>query len=299
MMPHSSDDLQFDSALPADASAPTGPACGECGEAISVYYYETAGHTVCRRCKMNYEAANGAGGGTSGSRLAGAVVLGGLGAIAGAAIYLGVAYFTGYEVGLIAILVGFIVGKAVFVGSGKRGGRRYQVLATVLTYFAISVSYVPAMVMQMVDEGEQASAKAGAATAAAGASPSADAGPDTMSLLATIGAPADVPSGGTSAAPSAVPDEAVTGVDQASALTPGVTAAGIGALIGIAGVMLAIAPIRVVISDFPGSLISVVIIGIGLMQAWQGAGRQTLEFKGPFKLAGAPSSRPDAEPESV
>ncbi len=266
MTPHSSDDLQFDSALPADASAPTGPACGECGEAISVYYYETAGHTVCRRCKMKYEAANGAAGGTSGSRLAGAVVLGGLGAIAGAAIYLGVAYFTGYEVGLIAILVGFIVGKAVFVGSGKRGGRRYQVLATVLTYFAISVSYVPAMLMQMVEEGEQASATAGAVTAAA---------------------------------PSAVPDEAVTGVDEASALTPGVTPAGIGALIGIAGVMLAIAPIRVVISDFPGSLISVVIIGIGLVQAWQGARRQSLEFKGPFKLAGAPTSRPDAEPASV
>lgn len=291
MTPHSSDDLQFDSALPANAEAPAGPACAECGEAISVYYYETAGHTVCRRCKMNHEAANGASGGSSGSRLAGAVVLGGLGAIAGAAIYLGVAYFTGYEVGLIAILVGFIVGKAVFVGSGKRGGRRYQVLATVLTYFAISVSYVPAMLMQMVEEGEQASAAAGTATAAGGAGAGADAGLDTVSLLATMGAPAE--------AGSAVPDAAVTGVDEASALTPGVTPAGIGALIGIAGVMLAIAPIRVVISDFPGSLISVVIIGIGLVQAWQGARRQSLEFKGPFKLAGAAASRPDEEPASV
>lgn len=288
MTPHSPDELQFDSVLPATADTPTGPACAECGEAISVYYYETAGHTVCRRCKMNYEAANGASGGSPGSRLAGAVVLGGLGAIAGAAIYLGVAYFTGYEVGLIAILVGFIVGKAVFVGSGKRGGRRYQVLATVLTYFAISVSYVPAMLMQMVEEGEQASAAAGAA---APADAGADAGLDTTSLLATIGAPAE--------AGSAAPDAALTGVDEASALTPGVTPAGIGALIGIAGVMLAIAPIRVVISDFPGSLISVLIIGIGLAQAWQGARRQSLEFKGPFKLAGTPASRPDAEPASV
>ncbi len=291
MTQHSSDDLQFDSALPADAEAPSGPACAECGEAISVYYYETAGHTVCRRCKMNYEAANGANGGTKGSQLAGAVVLGGLGAIAGAAIYLGVAYFTGYEVGLIAILVGFIVGKAVFVGSGKRGGRRYQVLATVLTYFAISVSYVPAMIMQMVEEGEQASATAAASSVAAGADPDADAALDTMPLLATLGAPAEVP--------SAVPDAAAPDVDDASIQTASVTPAGIGAIVGIAAVMLAVAPIRVVLSDFPGSLISVIIIGIGLVQAWQGARRQSLEFKGPFKLAGTPTPRSDAEPASV
>ncbi len=281
MTPHAPDDLHFDSAVPAESEAPAGPACGECGEPISVYYYETAGHAVCRRCKANYEAAHGASGGSSGSRMAGAVALGALGALGGAAIYLGVAYFTGYEVGLIAILVGFIVGKAVFVGSGKRGGRRYQVLAMVLTYFAISVSYVPAMLMQVMEEGSEQVAAAGAPADGSALAPI-----DTMPLLETIGAPL--------ASDAALADSAIAGAGE----TPTVTAAGIGALIGLAGIMLAIAPILVVVGDFPASIMSVVIIGIGLLQGWQGPRRQTLEFKGPFKLAssGAPKTA-STEPE--
>ena len=50
---------------------------------------------------------------------------------------------TGYEIALVAILVGFIVGKAVRAGSGGGGGRAYQVLAVALTYCSIVSSYVP------------------------------------------------------------------------------------------------------------------------------------------------------------
>ena len=48
---------------------------------------------------------------------------------------------TGYEIGLVAIVVGLLVGGAVRKGSGARGGWFYQLMAVALTYAAISGSY--------------------------------------------------------------------------------------------------------------------------------------------------------------
>jgi hypothetical protein len=53
---------------------------------------------------------------------------------------------TGYEFGLIAIVVGFAVGAAVKWGCYGRGGPLYQTLAIVLTYLAIVSTYVPAVI---------------------------------------------------------------------------------------------------------------------------------------------------------
>jgi hypothetical protein len=51
----------------------------------------------------------------------------GIGAgILGAAIYYGVLALTGYNIGLVAIGVGILVGRAVRKGSGGFGGRGYQ-----------------------------------------------------------------------------------------------------------------------------------------------------------------------------
>ena len=47
---------------------------------------------------------------------------------------------------LIAILVGWMVGRAVSVGSEHRGGWLYQVMAVGFTYMAISTSYIPQIV---------------------------------------------------------------------------------------------------------------------------------------------------------
>jgi hypothetical protein len=39
--------------------------------------------------------------------------------------------------------VGYIVGKAIVMGSKGQGGRRYQIAAVALTYVAVSLSAVP------------------------------------------------------------------------------------------------------------------------------------------------------------
>ena len=70
------------------------------------------------------------------------------------------------EAGLIALLLGFLVGKGVFAGSGRRGGRRYQFLAVTLTYLGIGVAYIPFAL-----EGLRQSARASADSARAASSP--------------------------------------------------------------------------------------------------------------------------------
>ena len=64
-------------------------------------------------------------------------------AIAGAAIYYAVIAIAHLEIGIVAILIGYMVGWGVRKGAGGRGGRRFQILAVVLTYWAVGLAYSP------------------------------------------------------------------------------------------------------------------------------------------------------------
>jgi hypothetical protein len=75
-------------------------------------------------------------------------VFGIVGALAGLALYVIFALTTGLIIGWVSLAVGFIVGKAMRIGSGGVGGRRYQVVAVLLTYFAVSMSAVPIAIEQ-------------------------------------------------------------------------------------------------------------------------------------------------------
>jgi hypothetical protein len=70
------------------------------------------------------------------------------GAILGLGIYVGFALATGWMIGYISLAVGYIVGKAIVMGSGGVGGRRYQVAAVLLTYIAVSLAAIPIAVSQ-------------------------------------------------------------------------------------------------------------------------------------------------------
>lgn len=74
------------------------------------------------------------------------------GALVGLAIYAGVVIFTGYEIGLVSLAVGFIVGRSVVLGSRGRTGTRYQVAAAVLTYFAVSMATIPVALTYLAQE---------------------------------------------------------------------------------------------------------------------------------------------------
>jgi hypothetical protein len=77
----------------------------------------------------------------------------GLGAaIAGAILYYAVIAITNFEIGIVAIAIGYMVGWAVRAGAGGRGGRRFQVLALLLTYWAVGLAYTPLMFQQAAEE---------------------------------------------------------------------------------------------------------------------------------------------------
>lgn len=72
-----------------------------------------------------------------------AVVFGIVGAAIGLALYAGFTIITNIEIGYVSLAVGFIVAKAMLLGSNGIGGRKYQITAAALTYAAVSLSFVP------------------------------------------------------------------------------------------------------------------------------------------------------------
>jgi hypothetical protein len=79
----------------------------------------------------------------------------------------------------VSLAVGYIVGKAIAIGSGGVGGGRYQVAAVLLTYMAVSLAAVPiAMSQQMKQKSAQQQAHA---------SDPATAAKPTMSPLKALG----------------------------------------------------------------------------------------------------------------
>ncbi len=133
-----SGDLQFEH---ADFTQPAGVTCANCKGTASPEYYELGTKVFCTTCRGLLE------GSLEKLRTAGNLpkaFLYGLGAaVLGSLIFYAVSAITGYQIGLIAVLVGWLVGKAVRKGSGSLGGRRYQIIAVILTYLSVASAHVP------------------------------------------------------------------------------------------------------------------------------------------------------------
>ena len=139
------EELQFDRVV--SQSAPPGVpgrpavACVACYELIETEYFHINGKTCCARCRDAVEAA------AETPRDAGALITAGLfgvgAAVAGAVLYYAVMAIAHLEIGIVAILIGYMVGYAVRKGVRGRGGLRFQILAVVLTYTSVALAYAP------------------------------------------------------------------------------------------------------------------------------------------------------------
>jgi len=257
------EELDFERAEPSDGEVAPTLQCTSCERTIGTTYYEARGKILCPPCKGQLSAAIEA----KGNTLKG-LVYGGGGAALGALIYFGVAALTGYEIGLIAILVGWLVGRGVAVGSGGVGGRRYQVMAVALTYLSVSVSYAGLVVREVASN------------------------PATLDSLTTADTPALPAALGDSAVSQAGPGEAngptlaTTAADDSVALTAATVGTAFGALfLGILSL-----PLMVGLGDLPGSLLGLLIVAFGLRQAWQMNSRPDVTITGPFAVGERPSS---------
>ena len=139
-----SGELQFERAEPLPAAG-IGPQCVACKQAIGKTYYHAQGMVVCELCAQRIQSGQQAPPVVSLGR---AALFGAGAALAGCILYALVSILTGWEIGIVAIVVGVMVGKAVRYGSEGRGGRPQQILAVVLTYFAITTSYIPVFIYQ-------------------------------------------------------------------------------------------------------------------------------------------------------
>ena len=132
--------------------------CAECRARIVDTYYEWDGKVICGTCQSRIATVIAA---PATGRFTRAMVFGLAAAAAGSAIYFALSALTGYDVAVAMIPAGFAIGKAVWLGSGRRGGRRYQWLAACLTYVAIASTYVPFVTSGF---GDRAPAPASAST---------------------------------------------------------------------------------------------------------------------------------------
>ena len=159
-----SSELTFDEVVTdRTSSAPRGTlavTCAACRVAIESEYYDVNASQVCGRCRTAIESATSTPPGLLPLVRAGAF---GLGAgVVGAAIYYAVIAITHLEIGLVAILIGYMVWYAVRRGARGRGGFRFQVLAIALTYAAVALAYTPLAIKGLIDASPQ---KAGAVAA--------------------------------------------------------------------------------------------------------------------------------------
>jgi len=137
--------LQFDR---VETETDTGQmACTGCSSRITVEYHRIDGRTVCGACRARMEEDLKKKPGVRGFMRAAAFGLGA--AAAGSGIYYAISALTGYEFGLVAIVVGLMVGAAVKTGCYGYGGWLYQSLGILLTYAAIVSTYIPPVLEEM------------------------------------------------------------------------------------------------------------------------------------------------------
>jgi hypothetical protein len=174
--------LQFDTAIPnAPVSADSGlqgVTCVACQRAILDKYFDVNAQPVCESCRDQIaQLAETPRGWTVLGR---AALFGGVAAILGAILYYAVVAITNLEIGIVAIAIGYMVGYGIRMGTRGRGGRRFQVMAVVLTYWAVGLAYTPIVFGQLVTE--DATQQASTNTTAPAETPETPGEPGTMSL---------------------------------------------------------------------------------------------------------------------
>ncbi|HVQ28652.1 MAG TPA: hypothetical protein VMV21_03685 [Vicinamibacteria bacterium] len=269
-MTDSSDEpLQFDKAEFAQ-DGPSTAVCAYCQGPLRHSYYEVAAKAACLRCKDTIAAQGTQGSGVA--RFFRATAFGtGAGAV-GAGLWYAVRAISNLEIGLIAILVGYMVGMAVRAGSHGRGGPLYQVLAVFLTYSAIVSTYVP-LILGEVMKGGKAGATAG----------------DAASPRAAVSSAKD--EGAAVNADETNAEEASEGANAAEDLTPGRAFVAVTVFFLLVGAFAYAAPF---LGGFE-NLIGLLIIGFGVWEAWKINRRITPDIAGPFRVAVA-AAPPAASP---
>ncbi len=124
--------------------------CKACGKALGTSHYRVNGVVTCPECAEVIRQRLPK---DSHAAFVRGTTFGVGGAVLGLILYVIFALSTGLVIGFVSLAVGYIVGKAIVMGSNGQGGRRYQIAAALLTYMAVSLSAVPIALYQHRAEG--------------------------------------------------------------------------------------------------------------------------------------------------
>jgi hypothetical protein len=239
-------------------------ACGLCTRVITTEYWQSVGKVLCEPCSELVRATAAAA--RRGATLGKAFLLGGAAALGcgiGYAIFVGL---TQIQFALVTIGIGWAIGRSIQRVTRGFGGRKHQVLAVVLTYFASSMGYLPSVLKAFSNIAAEGSDQGAAATTAP-AAPAPSSAPTAAGTAAASEMPAPPPRETQPSAPG--------GLGLAASL---VLAALFATLIMLA------APILEVSSGFSG-LLGVLIIFFGLRTAWRVSKGVEATVTGPYKVA--------------
>jgi hypothetical protein len=131
------DALQFRRAQPI---VPESQTCASCKQPIAGEHYQVQNHVICPQCAERIRAGQQS---QQSISLFRPFIYGAGAALAGCLLY-AIPLAMGVQIGIVALAVGWLVGKAIRHASYGIGGRPQQILAVALTYFAISTSFFPA-----------------------------------------------------------------------------------------------------------------------------------------------------------
>jgi len=224
-------------------AGPEQPRCAACRQPIGDEYFHVQGRAVCPVCASRIQTRQQAPPHTS---LARAALYGGGAALAGCALYAAVAILLHIEFGLIAIVVGIMVGKAIRHASKGLGGRPQQILAVVLTYFAITTSYIPVFIYSYAQARHKIQQQH----------------------------PADAQSPQSQTPPLTTPTP-----------RPSARTMSLGRAIVFTFVLALVAPFLILLHNPVSGLLSLFIIFIGLQRAWVLTGRPEILVLGPYRRA--------------
>jgi len=141
------------------ASKPAEP-CKLCQRPVGATYFRVNGDVACEACAMKAKSETPA---ASHAMFIRGLLFGIGGAIIGLVLYATFSIATGLEIGYVSLAVGFIVGKAMKLGSKGFGGSHYQIAAVLLTYAAVSMAAVPIAIASYAkqDQAQHATAATG------------------------------------------------------------------------------------------------------------------------------------------
>jgi hypothetical protein len=146
------DQAEFDASA-AQERSPLGEstealACLLCQQRVVDRYFRVNDRCVCPRCKerLEHNSEQGAPGAAVRASLFGAA-----GGVLGSLLYYAVAALTHMELGIIAIVVGILVGKGVRRGAGLHRHWLYPTLGVGITYLAIVSTYIPEVMRALAE----------------------------------------------------------------------------------------------------------------------------------------------------